>query len=164
MALELETDTLTLFSNLSTLRLASCRLPRAIGSWLDLSTTNIRHLDLHNARFDYSGPTTTATDDSLKIDDDDDETWSHCSKRLEWLDVSSMGLKSLRVPSRCSSLHWLYAEHNQIVIASIKTRSLRSLYLRGNALQRWPLETGLLASHYGRLEVLDLADNQLEVS
>ncbi|CAD5234099.1 unnamed protein product [Bursaphelenchus xylophilus] len=132
-------------TNLSSLRLAGCPLSDNILTWLDSPTNRIRHLDLNDARFE------------LQI-----KEWRFCAPSLEWLDISGIGISSLKVQPKCSNLQWLYAERNNLERAEIKSHSLVGIHLRGNKLQIWPLPIGQDALPFSRLTYLSLSDNLMD--
>ncbi|KAI6173680.1 hypothetical protein M3Y98_01107700 [Aphelenchoides besseyi] len=135
------------FQNITTLRLAKCRLSPSLLNWIDSDSNSLRHLDLSEAQLN---------------DNNSVRQWHHCSSSLEWLDISAMSLTSLHISNRCSSLQWLYAERNVLEAVKLDSLSLRGVHLRSNHLRRWPLQTGPDADTYSHLEYLDLAQNQLD--
>lgn len=144
--MQIDESALEKFSNLSSLNLAGCHLSNGILNWINSADTKCRHLDLNNVKFD-----------DLNM-----REWKHCTPTLEWLDISSMRLRSLQIPSRCSSLQWLYAERNQLESVEILSHSLKSIHLGHNSIENWPLQAGMDAIPYIRLESLHLANNQIE--
>uniref|UniRef100_A0A914GZ25 Uncharacterized protein n=1 Tax=Globodera rostochiensis TaxID=31243 RepID=A0A914GZ25_GLORO len=111
--------------------------------------------------------------------------WTMCPTRLEWLDISELGLEGTLRLDGCGQLKWLYADENALEAVRIGDSGPAELLLvsaRGNRLRHWPegmsrsarsltsvqlannsisrLPPGLL-EQYTQLNSLDLSQNAL---
>uniref|UniRef100_A0A7E4VQC2 LRRCT domain-containing protein n=1 Tax=Panagrellus redivivus TaxID=6233 RepID=A0A7E4VQC2_PANRE len=144
--LHIDPATMPLLANLTSLNLAKTRLTWGL-STLFHPEANLRHLDIHGA---------TLANDSRDI-------WHYCTSRLEWLDISNTGTKSIVLSKECTGLQWMFASDNEITEADIEATGLRVAHLDGNKLKEWPFVVGppALQRMMHQLETLNLGKNEL---
>uniref|UniRef100_A0AC34F7G1 LRRCT domain-containing protein n=1 Tax=Panagrolaimus sp. ES5 TaxID=591445 RepID=A0AC34F7G1_9BILA len=145
--LEVHPTTMPLLANLTALNLASTEIPVGI-STLFHPEANLRHLDLHGAKLGNG---------------ENNKFWQFCSNRLEWLDISKIGLTKLHIGNHCTSLQWLFASSNKIESAIIDARGLRVIHMDRNRLTEWPFPstTGYAGKIMPQLETLSISHNRL---
>uniref|UniRef100_A0AC34PZV5 Uncharacterized protein n=1 Tax=Panagrolaimus sp. JU765 TaxID=591449 RepID=A0AC34PZV5_9BILA len=137
--------TMPLLANLTALNLAETHLADSALT-LFHPEANLRHLDLSKA----------------KLDQQILQDWHYCTGRLEWLDISHIGLEDMNLGQSCSSLQWLFVSGNKLKKANIDARGLRVLHLDNNEIIEWPFPTGPgMTGKLRQLETLNLGFNKL---